>query len=101
MSRRRRSSWPPTPPPGTSASRSMSPGGDALNEETFMAADTSVLIVGGSLNGLTAAVLLSYHVVPCTVVERHPATTVQYKFRGISPRSMEVYRSVGLEAAIR
>ncbi|HEU4627386.1 MAG TPA: FAD-dependent monooxygenase [Steroidobacteraceae bacterium] len=64
-------------------------------------ADTSVLVVGGSLNGLTTAALLAQHGVPCTVVERHASTTVQYKFRGISPRSMEVYRSLGIEDDIR
>jgi 2-polyprenyl-6-methoxyphenol hydroxylase-like FAD-dependent oxidoreductase len=60
-----------------------------------------VLIIGGSLSGLTTAALLAQHGVRCVVVERHPATTVQYKFRGISPRSMEIYRSLGLEAQIR
>lgn len=60
-----------------------------------------VLVIGGSLNGLTTAALLAQHGVRCLVVERHAATTVQYKFRGISPRSMEVYRSLGIEAAIR
>ncbi len=62
---------------------------------------TPVLIVGGSLNGLTAALLLARRGVPCIVVERHPGTSVQYKFRGISPRSMEIYRSLGIEDAIR
>jgi 2-polyprenyl-6-methoxyphenol hydroxylase-like FAD-dependent oxidoreductase len=62
---------------------------------------TEVLIVGGSLNGLTAALLLAHHGIRCTVVERHPKTTVQYKLRGLSPRSMEIYRSVGLEHEIR
>lgn len=62
---------------------------------------TPVLIVGGSLNGLSAALLLSRRNVPCVVVERHPRTSIQYKFRGISPRSMEIYRSAGIEADIR
>ena len=66
-----------------------------------MTTETSVLIVGGSLNGLTAALLLSHRHVPCVVVERHPHTSIQYKFRGISPRSMEIYRSLGVEAEIR
>jgi putative polyketide hydroxylase len=60
-----------------------------------------VLIVGGSLNGLSAALFLSCHGVKCTVVERHPDTTVQYKFAGISPRSMEIYRWAGLQEEIR
>jgi 2-polyprenyl-6-methoxyphenol hydroxylase-like FAD-dependent oxidoreductase len=38
---------------------------------------TSVLIVGGSLNGLTAALLLSKRGIACIVVERHSDTTVQ------------------------
>jgi 2-polyprenyl-6-methoxyphenol hydroxylase-like FAD-dependent oxidoreductase len=37
-----------------------------------------VLIVGGSLSGLTTAALLAQHGVRCVVVERHAATTVQY-----------------------
>src|SRR5262245_28397322 len=64
-------------------------------------ASTSVLIAGGSLNGLTLALLLARRRVPCLVVERHPRTSIQYKFRGISPRSMEIYRSAGIEAEIR
>src|ERR1041384_1375927 len=67
----------------------------------LQSAETPVLVVGGSLNGLTAALLLAHHGVRCTVVERHPATTVQYKFAGISPRSMEIFRSLGIEDAIR
>lgn len=63
--------------------------------------NTSVIIVGGSLNGLSAALFLADRGVPCLVVERHSNTTVQYKFRGISPRSMEIYRSVGIESEIR
>src|SRR5262245_44513808 len=66
-----------------------------------MESSTSVLIVGGSLNGLTAAMLLARRGVPCLVVERHARTSIQYKFRGISPRSMEIYRSAGIEAEIR
>jgi putative polyketide hydroxylase len=66
-----------------------------------MATTTSVLIAGGSLNGLTSALLLARRSVPCIVVERHPTTAIQYKFRGISPRSMEVYRGLGIEEEIR
>jgi putative polyketide hydroxylase len=72
-----------------------------MEEDSVMASHTPVLIVGGSLNGLTTALLLAHHGIRSTVIERHPVTTVQYKFRGISPRSMEIYRSVGLESEIR
>jgi 2-polyprenyl-6-methoxyphenol hydroxylase-like FAD-dependent oxidoreductase len=66
-----------------------------------MTAIVPVLIVGGGLNGLTMAALLAWHGVGCMVVERHAGTSIQYKFAGISPRSMEVFRSIGLEDAIR
>jgi len=60
-----------------------------------------VLIVGGSLNGLSTALMLAHRNVRSLVVERHPGTSIQYKFRGISPRSMEIYRSLGIEKEIR
>lgn len=66
-----------------------------------MTTRTPVLIVGGSLNGLSMALLLARQGVPSLVVERHPATTIQYKFSGISPRSMEIYRDAGIEEEIR
>jgi 2-polyprenyl-6-methoxyphenol hydroxylase-like FAD-dependent oxidoreductase len=66
-----------------------------------MSTSTSVLIIGGGLNGLTAAALLADQGINCMVVERHAATSIQYKFAGISPRSMEIFRSLGLEAEIR
>jgi putative polyketide hydroxylase len=62
---------------------------------------TPVLIAGGGLTGLTTALLLARQGVPCVVVERQAATSVQYKFRGISPRSMEIFRGAGIEADIR
>jgi putative polyketide hydroxylase len=66
-----------------------------------MGTTTPVLIVGGGLTGLSTALFLAYQDVGCMVVERQAGTTVQYKFRGISPRSMEIYRGVGIEAEIR
>ncbi len=66
-----------------------------------MPTHTSVLIAGGGLNGLTTAVLLAHHGVKCLLVERHPGTSIQYKFAGISPRSMEIYREIGVEEDIR
>jgi putative polyketide hydroxylase len=62
---------------------------------------TAVLVVGGSLVGLSAAVFLAHHGVPCVVVERHPGTSIHPRARGITARSMELYRQVGLEPRIR
>ena len=69
--------------------------------ESPMEAKASVLVVGGGLNGLTAAALLAHQGVHCMVVERHADTSIQYKFAGISPRSMEIFRGLGLEEEIR
>jgi putative polyketide hydroxylase len=63
--------------------------------------ETPVLIVGGSLTGLSTALFLTRHGVPCTVVEREPHRSVQFRFGGIHARTMELYRSVGIEDDIR
>ncbi len=60
-----------------------------------------VLIVGGGPVGLTTSLLLSQHGVQSLLVERHPATSVLPKARGINARTMEIYRQAGVEAAIR
>lgn len=52
-----------------------------------MTVQTPVLIVGGGLNGLTSALLLAHHGIKCLLVERHPGTSIQYKFAGISALS--------------
>jgi putative polyketide hydroxylase len=59
-----------------------------------------VLVMGGGVVGLTAAVFLARHGVPCTLVERHPDLLLHPRARGLTPRSMEVFRQAGLEPAI-
>ncbi|MEV6675005.1 FAD-dependent monooxygenase [Streptomyces sp. NPDC051162] len=63
--------------------------------------ETPVLIVGGSLVGLSAAVFLAHHGVACTLVERHPGTSVHPRAVGYYPRTCELLRQVGLEEAAR
>lgn len=48
-----------------------------------MDASTSVLILGGSLNGLTMAMLLARRRVPCLVLERHPQTSANVRTRSV------------------
>ncbi|QBD78634.1 hypothetical protein EPA93_22630 [Ktedonosporobacter rubrisoli] len=60
-----------------------------------------VLIVGGSLVGLSAALFLAWRGVPCLLVERHVGTSPFARAGGFNPRTLEIYRSVGLEPAIR
>ncbi|MBA6433889.1 MULTISPECIES: FAD-dependent monooxygenase [Streptomyces] len=62
---------------------------------------TAVLVVGGSLVGLSAAVFLAHQGVPCVVAERHVGTSIHPRARGITARSMELFRQVGLEDAVR
>ncbi|MGW5364122.1 FAD-dependent monooxygenase [Actinopolymorpha pittospori] len=67
-----------------------------------MAAEqTSVLVVGGSLTGLASVVFLAWHGVPVTLVERHPDLLMHPRLRGVSPRTVEAFRQVGLEPAVR
>lgn len=60
-----------------------------------------VLIVGGGLVGLALAVLLRGYDVSTVLVERHAGTSVHPRARGVSPRTMEIFREAGLEPRIR
>ncbi|MET8629221.1 FAD-dependent monooxygenase [Kitasatospora sp. NPDC004669] len=64
-------------------------------------AATSVLIVGGGPVGLTTSLLLSEYGVRHLLVEAHPGTSTHPKARGVSARSMEIFRRCGLEEEIR
>jgi putative polyketide hydroxylase len=63
--------------------------------------EVPVLIVGGGPIGLTSALLLARQNVPTLLIERHPGTSIHPRARGINIRTMEIFRSLGLEAAIR
>ncbi|MFE3445029.1 FAD-dependent monooxygenase [Nocardia sp. NPDC059180] len=62
---------------------------------------TPVLIVGGGITGLSAALFLARHGVGSILVERHPSTAIMPQARAFNPRSMEIYRALGLEEQIR
>jgi 2-polyprenyl-6-methoxyphenol hydroxylase-like FAD-dependent oxidoreductase len=62
--------------------------------------DVPVLIVGGSLVGLSTAVFLGHRGVPSLVLERHRGTAIHPRAALVSQRSVETYRAVGLEPAI-
>jgi len=63
--------------------------------------ETDVLIVGGSLVGLSAATFLSWHGVKTLSVERHHGTAIHPRAGHFHLRTLEVLRSVGLEARVR
>ncbi len=62
--------------------------------------DVPVLIVGGSLVGLSTAVFLGHHGVPSLVLERHRGTAIHPRAALVNQRSVEAYRAVGLQAEI-
>lgn len=62
---------------------------------------TSVLIVGGGPVGLALSLFLSRLGIRSLLVERHKSTTLHPRARGLNIRTMEVFRSVGLEQSLR
>ncbi|MEU4353742.1 FAD-dependent oxidoreductase [Streptomyces virginiae] len=60
-----------------------------------------VLVVGGSLVGLSTSLFLSRHGVRHLLVEKHSDTSVHPRGRGINARTMELFRTAGAEHAIR
>ena len=63
--------------------------------------DVPVLIVGGSLVGLTTAMLLGHHGVPSLSVERHAGTAIHPRAGHFQLRTMELLRQLGLEQRVR
>src|SRR5579859_5941266 len=63
--------------------------------------EVPVLIAGGSLVGMSAALLLAHHGVPALTVEYHRATAIHPRAALITQRTMEVLRTVGIEQIVR
>ncbi|MEO6041106.1 MAG: FAD-dependent monooxygenase [Croceibacterium sp.] len=64
------------------------------------ASECDVLIVGGSLVGLSAAAFLGHHGIPAQVAEKHAGTSIHPRAGYFHLGTMEAYRRIGLEAAI-
>ncbi|MEV7732251.1 FAD-dependent monooxygenase [Streptomyces sp. NPDC088921] len=60
-----------------------------------------VLIVGGSLVGLSTSLFLGRLGVRHTLVERHAGTSIHPRGRGNNVRTMELFRTAGVETGIR
>ncbi|KAL3452140.1 FAD binding domain-containing protein [Aspergillus insuetus] len=66
----------------------------------LLTSTTTALIIGGGPSGLTSALLLASHGIKCTIVERHiTRTTSSLKAHAINPRSLEIFRQLGLDTA--
>lgn len=59
-----------------------------------------VLIAGGSLVGLSTSLLLASAGVPSMLVERHRGTAIHPRAASFHQRTMEIFRSVGLQDAV-
>lgn len=56
-----------------------------------------VLVVGGSLVGLSAAVFLAHQGVPVTLVEKHAASSAHPRAIGYTTRTLELFRAAGIQ----
>jgi 2-polyprenyl-6-methoxyphenol hydroxylase-like FAD-dependent oxidoreductase len=63
-------------------------------------AEFPVVIVGGSLVGLSTAVFLGAQGIPALVVERHPGTAIHPRAALVSQRTVELFRALGLQPEI-
>ena len=63
--------------------------------------DYDVLVVGAGPSGLTTAVAMARLGVRVLVIEKHPGLSIFPKAIGVRPRSMEIFRSWGLEPEVR
>jgi 2-polyprenyl-6-methoxyphenol hydroxylase-like FAD-dependent oxidoreductase len=59
-----------------------------------------VLIVGGSLVGLSLSALLAQHEVPHLLVESHAGTAIHPRAASFHQRTMEVFRGLGIQEAV-
>src|SRR5579872_1612048 len=55
-----------------------------------------VLIAGGGTVGLSAALFLAHHGVQALAVERRAGLSIHPRALGIGPRTLEIFRQVGL-----
>ncbi|MFI6170959.1 FAD-dependent monooxygenase [Nocardia sp. NPDC051052] len=60
-----------------------------------------VLIVGGGLVGLSAALFLEYHGVPFVLVEKRTGGSVLPRSRGVHTRTVELFRQLGIENRVQ
>jgi putative polyketide hydroxylase len=63
--------------------------------------EVPVLIIGAGPAGLVTAIGLARHGVRSLVVERHPSTSIFPRATGVSTRSMEIFRSFGIDEEVR
>jgi 2-polyprenyl-6-methoxyphenol hydroxylase-like FAD-dependent oxidoreductase len=63
--------------------------------------EVDVLIIGGSLVGLSTAMLLGLHGIPALAVERHASTAIHPRAGHFQLRTVEILRAAGVEERVR
>ncbi|GAA4602635.1 FAD-dependent oxidoreductase [Actinoallomurus liliacearum] len=66
-------------------------------DQPLPAEHAAVLIVGGSIVGISAALFLAAHGITPILVEKHPAVSTRLRAKLFYPRTMEAYRCVGAD----
>src|SRR5438132_874514 len=63
--------------------------------------EMQVVVAGGSLFGMSTALLLGHYRVKALAVEHHRGTAIHPRAAQISQRTMEIFRTVGVEQIVR
>lgn len=74
---------------------------DRRQDRTPTQIRTQVLIVGGGPVGMALALALERFGIDCVVIERSATTTDHPKARGLNARTMEIFRTWGIEGTVR
>ena len=59
-----------------------------------------IIIVGGGPVGLSASIYLSLQGIKHILFERYPGTSIHPKAVGLNPRTMEIFKELGVEAEV-
>jgi len=62
---------------------------------------TTVLIIGGGVVGLSASLCLSQYGISSLVIERHSGTSIHPRARSVNTRTMELFRHLGIDDLVR
>src|SRR5262245_639111 len=71
-----------------------------MSRQGGLAFDVPVLIVGGGPVGLCAAIALRRFGIDCLVVEWHDSTSLFPKGRGLTVRTLQIFRQWGIEEQV-